>query len=88
MDPTTLAHAKAHLAELVDAAERDGERTVILRDGVPVAAIVPISASERGIGAVADSDEALLASLHRFIAEIGACEPEVSAVDDLVAGRR
>jgi prevent-host-death family protein len=39
MRKTSLAHAKAHLSELVDDAEHHGNRTVILRHGKPAAAI-------------------------------------------------
>ncbi len=37
---TSLAHAKAHLSELVDEAEHRGKRIMILRHGKPAAAIV------------------------------------------------
>jgi prevent-host-death family protein len=41
MRKTSLANAKAHLSELVDAAEHRGQRILILRHGKPAAAIVP-----------------------------------------------
>jgi prevent-host-death family protein len=41
MRKTSLADAKAHLSELVDAAEHRGQRILILRHGKPAAAIVP-----------------------------------------------
>jgi prevent-host-death family protein len=42
MRQTPLAKAKAHLSELVDAAEHRGQRTLILRHGKPAAALVPV----------------------------------------------
>ena len=41
MRKTSLANAKAHLSELVDAAEHRGQRFLVLRHGKPAAAIVP-----------------------------------------------
>jgi len=43
MRKTSLAKAKAHLSELVDAAQHSGQRILILRHGKPAAAIVPVS---------------------------------------------
>jgi len=85
---TSLAEAKEHLAELVDAAEQRGERAVILRNGRAAAAIVPISHAPRSPKRSPRSDAEARASLARFIEQIGACQPDVSAVDDLLAGRR
>jgi len=86
----SLAEAKAHISELVDQAEHRGKRTLILRHGKPAAAIVPVDVAtpkppriRRGMSA----DEAR-ASVEAFIAEFSACEPDVSAVEDLRAGRR
>jgi prevent-host-death family protein len=42
MRKTSLANAKTHLSELVDAAEHRGQRILILRHGKPAAAIVPV----------------------------------------------
>jgi prevent-host-death family protein len=39
---TSLAHARAHLSELVDQAEHKNRRILILRHGKPAAAIVPV----------------------------------------------
>lgn len=46
MRTTSLVAAKAHLSELVDAAEHRGVRILILRRGKPAAAIVPVDAAE------------------------------------------
>jgi prevent-host-death family protein len=47
MQRTSLVSAKAHLSELVDAAEHRGQRIIILRHGKPAAAIVPVGVAER-----------------------------------------
>jgi prevent-host-death family protein len=47
MKKTSLVHAKAHLSELVDAAEHRGQRVLILRHGKPAAAIVPVAVAEQ-----------------------------------------
>jgi len=80
---TPLAEAKAHLSELVDAAEHKGARTLILRHGKPAAAIVPASEvlpPRRRRRLSTDEIEALHAALGRGDDE--------SAVADLFAGRR
>jgi prevent-host-death family protein len=46
MHRTSLVKAKAHLSELVDAAEHRGQRILILRHGKPAAAIVPVRIAE------------------------------------------
>jgi prevent-host-death family protein len=46
MQRTSLVNAKAHLSELVDAAEHRGQRILILRHGKPAAAIVPVQLAE------------------------------------------
>jgi prevent-host-death family protein len=48
MRQTPLVKAKAHLSELVDAAERRGQRILILRHGKPAAAIVPVKVAQQG----------------------------------------
>jgi prevent-host-death family protein len=48
MQRTSLVQAKAHLSELVDAAEHRGQRILILRHGKPAAAIVPVRVAEEG----------------------------------------
>jgi prevent-host-death family protein len=86
---TSLAEAKAHLSELVDQAEHHGKRIVILRHGKPAAAIVPVDvAAPKRRRAKALSDEEVRRSVQAFIDEFSAAEPSVSAVDDLIAGRR
>jgi prevent-host-death family protein len=47
MQRTSLVSAKAHLSELVDAAEHRGQRILILRHGKPAAAIVPVKVAQR-----------------------------------------
>jgi prevent-host-death family protein len=46
MRTTPLVKAKAHLSELVDAAEHRGQRILILRHGKPAAAIVPVEVAQ------------------------------------------
>lgn len=86
MRTTSLVDAKAHLSELVDAAEHDGKRILILRHGKPAAAIVPVGVAQ----------EASRPALTRVQAErrldalarsMGG-DPTFSAVDDLIVGRR
>jgi prevent-host-death family protein len=47
MRSTPLVKAKAHLSELVDAAEHRGQHILILRHGKPAAAIVPVEVAQR-----------------------------------------
>jgi prevent-host-death family protein len=86
MKQTSLAHAKAHLSEIVDAAEHRGESTLIHRHGKPSAVIVPVGvgmpAKKKRRGMTAKQIAALHARLE------GQGDPNVSAVDDLIAGRR
>lgn len=86
MRKTSLAHAKAHLSELVDAAEHKGKRIIILRHGKPAAAIVPVDVATpkpaRAKPMSAAEAKALLAELAKYD------DPKVSAVDDLIQGRR
>jgi prevent-host-death family protein len=86
---TSLAHAKAHLSEIVDAAEHRGKRTVILRHGKPAAAVVPVEVAvlpRRRVRAMRARDAER--SLRAFIAEFSTAEPKRSAVADLLRGRR
>ncbi len=84
---TSLAHAKAHLSELVDQAEHKNRRIVILRHGKPAAAIVPVdvAAPKRQRRARAMSDDEVRAFFEEA-AQAG--DPSHSTVDDLVRGRR
>jgi prevent-host-death family protein len=86
---TSLADAKAHLSELVDAAEHHGKRIVILRHGKPAAAIVPVHvASPKPSAAKVMTRTEAERSIRAFIAEFSAAAPEESAVEDLLKGRR
>lgn len=85
----SLADAKARLSELVDQAEHHAQRVVILRHGKPVAAIVPVEvAIPKKQPWPRMSQAELKQSVEAYIAEFSASEPESSAVDDLLAGRR
>ncbi|MGH7440980.1 MAG: type II toxin-antitoxin system Phd/YefM family antitoxin [Polyangiaceae bacterium] len=90
MKRLSLAEAKAHISELVDWAEHRGERIVILRHGKPAAAIVPVAVAapprHRAKRAM-DADKSAQ-SIRDFIEEFSKAEPEVSAVKDLLDGRR
>ncbi len=89
MRKTSLVHAKAHLSELVDAAEHHGTRIIILRHGKPAAAIVPVNVAapppqrSKRISVVK-----VARSVKAFVLEFSEAEPEVSAVEDLIQGRR
>jgi prevent-host-death family protein len=84
MRKTSLAHAKAHLSELVDAAEHRGKRILILRHGKPAAAIVPVDVVAPPLAARMSKEEAehLLDDLGRHR------DPSLSAVEDLMKSRR
>jgi prevent-host-death family protein len=88
MRKTSLANAKAHLSELVDAAEHHNERIIIMRHGKPVAALVPIGVVARKRRAKPLDEDESEKSVDTFIRKFSACEPGVSAVDDLIRGRR
>ncbi len=90
MRKTSLAHAKAHLSEIVDAAEHHGKRIVILRHGKPAAAIVPVAVAvpARPRRPRTRNAKAMERSVRRFIEEFSAREPKTSAVEDLLQGRR
>ncbi len=84
MRKTSFAEAKAHLSELVDAAEHKGARILILRHGKPAAALVParvVLEPSRKRRRLSDAEiEALHAAVGRG--------DDGSAVADLLAGRR
>ena len=85
MRRTSLAHAKAHLSELVDDVEHRGKRIVIQRHGKPAAAIVPVDVAipKRKRARPKESDiEALFAELAKYD------DPHVSAVEELIHSRR
>jgi antitoxin (DNA-binding transcriptional repressor) of toxin-antitoxin stability system len=86
----SLAKAKAHISELVSDAQHHGKRTLILRHGKAAAAIVPVDVAmpQAPPPVPAKSLAALRRSAESFIDEFSAAEPDVSALDDLVAGRR
>ena len=83
---TSLANAKAHLSELVDAAEHRGERIVILRHGKPAAAIVPVTVAVPKLRAAKRMTDAEITAMFDELARKG--DPDVPAVDDLLRGRR
>jgi len=89
MRKTSLAHAKAHLSELVDAAEHRGKRILILRHGKPAAAIVPVEVvAPRPRRKKPLSKAQAQRSVRKFVEEFSKAEPEVSAVADLLQSRR
>lgn len=88
MRRTSLADAKAHLSELVDSAEHHHERILILRHGKPAAAIVPVDVAAPRKRRKPMSEEEAKRSVRGFIRALSAREPDVSAVRDLLDGRR
>ena len=85
---TSLADAKAHLSELVDQAEHKKKRILILRHGKPAAAIVPVEVAAPKRKRVPRNKGDTRRSVRAFVAEFSAAEPEASAVEDLLQGRR
>jgi prevent-host-death family protein len=86
---TSLANAKAHLSELVDAVEHHRKRILILRHGKPAAAMVPVDmATPKTPAAKRMTAEEAERSVQAFVDEFSAAEPQISAVDDLLQGRR
>ena len=84
MRKTSFADAKAHLSELVDAAEHKGARILILRHGKPAAAIVPPDVVTGPARPRRRRSSAEIEALH---AALGPGDRE-SAVADLLSGRR
>jgi prevent-host-death family protein len=78
----SIAEAKAHLSALVDEAEHHNKRTLILRHGKPVAAIVPLDV------AVPSAPRLSKQEIERLFAALGSTAPRESAEEDLLAGRR
>jgi prevent-host-death family protein len=79
---TSLAEAKAHLSALVDEAEHHHKRILILRHGKPAAAIVPVDV------AIPPKHHLSSAEIEKLFAGLGGTSLQVSAVDDLLSGRR
>ncbi len=89
MRKLSLAKAKAHISALVTEAEHRGRSTLILRHGKPAAAIVPVSkAILQTRQKPKAKPQALKESLLSFIEEFSSLEPGVSAIEDLIRGRR
>jgi prevent-host-death family protein len=86
MRKTSLAAAKAHLSELVDEAEHEGKRTLILRRGKPSAAIVPV----RDAVEPTRKNRLVLskAQIERLFAAFGTTRGARSAVSELIRSRR
>jgi prevent-host-death family protein len=85
MRKTSLAHAKAHLSELVDDVEHRGKRVIIQRHGKPAAALVPVDVAEprRMPARMSPGDiRALFSELAKYD------DPSTSAVEDLLQSRR
>jgi prevent-host-death family protein len=87
MNRASLVEAKAHLSEIVDAAEHRGVSTVIHRHGKPVAALVPLSlvtpAKKRKTRGMSQK---AISSLFARLEKQG--DQTQSAVQDLIDGRR
>jgi prevent-host-death family protein len=84
MRKTSFAEAKAHLSELVDAAEHKGARILILRHGKPAAALVPARMVLEPPRERPRLSDAQIEALH---AALGPGDDR-SAVEDLLEGRR
>jgi prevent-host-death family protein len=83
MNRTSLVKAKAHLSELVDAAEHRGQRILILRHGKPAAAIVPVKVAEES----ARHRLMTVAQAEAFLDDIAASAPDVDMSLDEALGR-
>ena len=89
MKSMPLAAAKAHISELCNQVEHQGKSVLITRHGKPVAAIVPVAVTKpKRRRHQAMSDAEVTRSVQAFVDEFSAAEPDVSAVDDLLLGRR
>jgi len=83
MHRTSLVKAKAHLSELVDAAEHRDQRILILRHGKPAAAIVPVKVAEQN-GRYRLMTQAQAEAL---LDEIAASAPDLDMAIDEALGR-
>jgi prevent-host-death family protein len=86
MRTTSLAHAKAHLSELVDEAEHRGKRIIIQRHGKPAAAIVPVGVARPKPPKAKPMSAADAQARLDDLAQLG--NPEGEAVRDLLECRR
>lgn len=85
MKQASLAHAKAHLSELVDDAEHRGKRILIHRHGKPAAVLVPVAVGIPPKPQRRLSQAEIDAMFERLA---GFDDSTLSAVDDLIQGRR
>jgi prevent-host-death family protein len=87
MRRSSLVKAKAHLSKLVDLAEHKRQPVLILRHGKPAAALVPVDMVP---GAVPPPPPPMTdAQVRAFFDDAARCgDPQVSAVQDLLRGRR
>lgn len=76
MSEISIRELRANMAKYVAAAE-SGEQVIILRDGVPAAALVPLSVVE----AVDDAEDEMLA--REAAARLAGGEPSVSMAEVL-----
>jgi prevent-host-death family protein len=83
MNRTSLVKAKAHLSELVDAAQHRGQRILILRHGKPAAAIVPVKVAEESARYRLMTE----AQAEAFLDDIAASAPRPSMSIDEALGR-
>ncbi len=84
MKRLSVAEAKAHFSEIVAGARR-GKKVVILRHGVPAAAVVPVSLVDACSKVPGMTRDEALAVFESF-AHLG--DPSFDAVGDLQSGRR
>jgi prevent-host-death family protein len=88
MRRSSLVHAKAHLSELVDLAEHKHQAVLILRHGKPAAALVPIDLVP-GALKVPSPPAMTEEQVRAFFEDAARCgDPAISAVQDLLHGRR
>lgn len=86
MRKASLAEAKTHLSELVDEAEHEGKRIMILRHGKPAAAIVPVEVAVPRRPKGKPMSAAAAKTFLDELAQLG--DPEGEAVRDLLESRR